>query len=925
MSEYIKITTIDTNLVSGSQDKTRNMIGGYWHVMSSEDEADYGSSLIYSETPSTDTGTTVTPAHSSEFDMHPEAPWTTASADSIAPNYRIPVRVIGNPDIVKDDVHWAAILAGGTYGTSSYDGILSNGTFDAHNFTMEVPYSKLDAKNITPENYADYDYYDIKCNYQDYYPQYETYVQGLDSDLLIPNFYILEMYRQKYETDNFDEELTDFVTAGNSLSVDPHDILEDYFGTYPPPYVMSARSIAGVDTARTTFLYRDATRNARDYLTGTLPNSELSGATFDYITGRFSNFLFNEEAQGQYNQTVMEDNAVNRAPFYVSMDIPAIGDNTMRSTFAGLGFEDMFLSNLRAHFESTAIQSTSVEDYPTTALIENDALVDGSIIPFGQTRNVSYRSVDYLEFLLNCANMASFSALSDQYLFEPLTPETLMLRNFNGAYRFAKSTTAFAVLSAAVAEMNSEPLACVGGSTINYVDFLAMAEASVSADTLAYRIAKTNATRGAFVQNVFLSNPHPNRVSYYDTQVRYGETYTYTTYAYVLVKGYNYRYTNLLGTRLIGDADHTLSKVASALGLELEALGENDATRDAVSHAHGEDYFNSFVQVATGADHCLEFFNLSNGAASPQLYVAADENPLIVANAFSTNAQVLSENRYMADFYLSLEPSWKIMEVEVASKTITILDHMPSAPDITPYQRMDDSQIIGFYANLESFTPSLFPTSIDPTQEEQYKQDYLRSYNLLDSENAQFRSVSRASSLEVYRIDKKPASISDFAGKLVATKDLSVTMYGSTKTNCFYEEKIRANKKYYYLFRFLNEHGISGLISPIHVAELVNDGGYKYSKFNVLYETELTQSDDAVVSEPFKKLMRIIPNARHIFMDDSEVDYEQEASTQLENVKIGTGVDDTIWDTPFKVRLTSKKTGKKIDLNITYRIRESSY
>ena len=49
------------------------------------------------------------------------------------------------------------------------------------------------------------------------------------------------------------------------------------------------------------------------------------------------------------------------------------------------------------------------------------------------------------------------------------------------------------------------------------------------------------------------------------------------------------------------------------------------------------------------------------------------------------------------------------------------------------------------------------------------------------------------------------------------------------------------------------------------------------------------------------------------------MDYEQPASTQLDNLVIGSSnIEDLIWGKTFKIRLTSKKTGKKIDLNITY-------
>ena len=44
---------------------------------------------------------------------------------------------------------------------------------------------------------------------------------------------------------------------------------------------------------------------------------------------------------------------------------------------------------------------------------------------------------------------------------------------------------------------------------------------------------------------------------------------------------------------------------------------------------------------------------------------------------------------------------------------------------------------------------------------------------------------------------------------------------------------------------------------------------------------------------------------------------DQTARSQYDEVDIGTA-EETIWGKTFKIRLTSKKTGKKIDLNITY-------
>ena len=45
----------------------------------------------------------------------------------------------------------------------------------------------------------------------------------------------------------------------------------------------------------------------------------------------------------------------------------------------------------------------------------------------------------------------------------------------------------------------------------------------------------------------------------------------------------------------------------------------------------------------------------------------------------------------------------------------------------------------------------------------------------------------------------------------------------------------------------------------------------------------------------------------------------QQKWEQINNLKVGQA-DELIWDKTFKLRLTSKKTSRKIDLNITYKL-----
>ena len=114
--------------------------------------------------------------------------------------------------------------------------------------------------------------------------------------------------------------------------------------------------------------------------------------------------------------------------------------------------------------------------------------------------------------------------------------------------------------------------------------------------------------------------------------------------------------------------------------------------------------------------------------------------------------------------------------------------------------------------------------------------------------------------------------------------------------------------------------GISGEMSDIYETELINDGGYKYAIFNVITSTDLEKVENIPVSIPIKKLFYIKPSMDNLVIG-GDLDYGEPAHTQMENVEVG-NAEHPIWDKKFKFRLTSKKTGKKIDFNITYKVRE---
>ena len=141
-------------------------------------------------------------------------------------------------------------------------------------------------------------------------------------------------------------------------------------------------------------------------------------------------------------------------------------------------------------------------------------------------------------------------------------------------------------------------------------------------------------------------------------------------------------------------------------------------------------------------------------------------------------------------------------------------------------------------------------------------------------------------------------------------------------SNCLYEEKIQVNRKYYYLLRFVSENGTIGDATNVIEAQLVNDGGYIYSIFTEYSDEDLAKLPENNQAKSFKKLMHLVPNIGQIEFVDDNVDYSRAAAQEIDNISVGSS-EDSIFNKTFKIRLTSKKTGKKIDLNVTHNLSDS--
>ena len=121
-------------------------------------------------------------------------------------------------------------------------------------------------------------------------------------------------------------------------------------------------------------------------------------------------------------------------------------------------------------------------------------------------------------------------------------------------------------------------------------------------------------------------------------------------------------------------------------------------------------------------------------------------------------------------------------------------------------------------------------------------------------------------------------------------------------------------------YRVKDPHGNVSNPTVVHEIELLDTGNGVYPSVKT-FELPTMEKAKTKPNKSFKKYILIRPN----YLQDSVVDVGPKTGIPLEemwptaqegsqNLKIGL-LDKTIFSRKFKVRITSKRTGKKIDIN----------
>jgi len=195
----------------------------------------------------------------------------------------------------------------------------------------------------------------------------------------------------------------------------------------------------------------------------------------------------------------------------------------------------------------------------------------------------------------------------------------------------------------------------------------------------------------------------------------------------------------------------------------------------------------------------------------------------------------------------------------------------------------------------------------------------LRSQNVIDTDNpkVKYDGDDFISKYRIYRLNTHPLSYGDFSDSLI--REINTP----TSTSTSLDETIIPNNKYWYVFRSIDIHGHLSYPSPVYQIEIVDDGASIYPLIDTV---EFKTVNTKVASKPLKRFMHIMPNIRHyIYSDEIEEKIEEAGGAaslsagDADKIKDIGVADPSLWGKKFKIRLTSKTTGRKIDINVEFK------
>jgi len=397
--------------------------------------------------------------------------------------------------------------------------------------------------------------------------------------------------------------------------------------------------------------------------------------------------------------------------------------------------------------------------------------------------------------------------------------------------------------------------------------------AKAYSETLCYKIEKS-LSRGSPIQTVWMPNTNEiDLIEYIDTQVKYNKFYKYRITAYQFVVGSEYQY------------------------LEVDFPESYDKVKK-----------KQVVPPNTGKVSGVQEMKM------PSEYKTGFSK--ILVDTANQRREVDEGKFYKASVKVATRPCVKIIELPFFEVSGKVIDDPPVPPhiDVVPYRGVNNKLLFNMNTNVGEYwmDPVIF------TENDQQVITEIRRVKKRSDGKIMYSTDDALAAFEIYRMEMPPEKIEDFASSLRSIVQTDVNRKTIQKaTSASFVDTLDPNKDYYYTFRAIDIHGKTSNPTDVYKVQLVDNDGAIYPLIEIY---EIKENKPQKPAKSGKKLINIEPILSQTLIDFSKSQIgDGSTAKNVSSVFLGQE-NESVFGERFKIRLISKQTGRKIDLNVNYNV-----
>lgn len=313
------------------------------------------------------------------------------------------------------------------------------------------------------------------------------------------------------------------------------------------------------------------------------------------------------------------------------------------------------------------------------------------------------------------------------------------------------------------------------------------------------------------------------------------------------------------------------------------------------------------TQVFPGKKYIYRIHSINFVIGSAYSYTAANSG-----NTTNVRGELFNySRRYNSDS----QPHFRIIEAPFFEKEVFMADKPPVFPQVNflPSQGVADKMNILLLQNTDEIEE--VPVEVLETDNEHITNMINASRTTVKKDGTVLYGTDTLPEFfEVFRLSAPPKSYKDFA-----EPELYRKLKATGKSVFFEDTEFEKNTNYYYMFRTIDKAGISNPTQVFRVRMVEYQSGifmdlelYDFPTTTEQYSMDFTRALQ-ICPAMLQKSLRVNPS-----LDIDSRDFFK-SPPDIDDIDIGNELDEPVWSNQYQMRITSKTSGRKINVNFKFR------